>query len=112
MAPVSRRMRRSVTPESFHVFGIGTEVGRRVLVNADQAKAVGHVQAGLPGNAIADVLLQDLPDDDRWPHAFLSGFSLQFLLEPLIDPHVDPFHTSLYWLGDCQTMYHVCQTDT
>ncbi len=41
--PVSRRMRRSVTPEAFHVLGVGAEVGRRVLVRPDEADATGDV---------------------------------------------------------------------
>src|SRR4051812_49053893 len=47
--PVSRRTRRSVTPEAFHVLGVGAQVVRRVLVDADDPDAARHVEAAFAG---------------------------------------------------------------
>ena len=76
-------MRRSVTPETFHVLGVGAEVGRPSLVNPDDADAAHDVEAALPRGTLADVLLQRLPHDLRRANALsLASASSSFLSRP------------------------------
>src|SRR5438045_3975623 len=87
-------MRASVTPEAFHVLGVGAEVVRGILVNADDADAAGDVEAAFAGRPPPQVLFQGLADDLGGADASFPGFGFQLLLERPLDPDIDPFHNS------------------
>src|SRR5208337_296192 len=90
--PVSSRMRRSVTPEAFHMLGIGAQVVRSILVDAEDTDAPSDVETGFAGGTLPHVLLQRLAHDIGRADAFLPGFGFEFLLEPFIDTDVNAFH--------------------
>lgn len=82
---------RSVTPEAFHVLGIGTEVGGQALEATDDAEPLGDLAGvGSHGPGV-EVLLQRLSDDIGGADASLPGRVLETSFEAFADPDVDPF---------------------